>query len=107
MIKRLTSHTPQLLSRAPSLGEDGTYQQQKSIPRLVPHWRVGLFANDHSDHDLYDDVNDDDDDDEENDDDQHYHGGNHRSGRPQPDAREGDEACMAVLNNFYGDGESP
>ena len=27
-----------------------------------------------------------------------------RSGRPQPDAREGDEACMAVLNNFYGDG---
>ena len=35
------------------------------------------------------------------------HGGNHRSGQPQPDAREGDEACMAVLNNFYGDGESP
>jgi len=26
------------------------------------------------------------------------------SGRAQPDSREGDEACMAVLNNFYGDG---
>ena len=79
------------------MGEDGTYQQQKSVPRLVPHWRVGLFAKDHSD----------DDDDEEDDDDQYYPHGNHRSGRPQPDAREGDEACMAVLNNFYGDGESP
>ena len=56
---------------------------------------------------MYDEENDDDDDDEENDDDQHHHGGNHRSGQPQPDAREGDEACMAVLNNFYGDGESP
>ena len=29
---------------------------------------------------------------------------NLRSGRAQPDSREGDEACMAVLNNFYGDG---
>ena len=34
-----------------------------------------------------------------------------RAGRPQPDNREQvqqggeEEACMAVLNNFYGDGE--
>jgi len=26
------------------------------------------------------------------------------AGRPQPDSREGEEACLAVLNNFYGDG---
>jgi len=26
------------------------------------------------------------------------------AGRPQPDNREGGESCMAVLNNFYGDG---
>ena len=30
------------------------------------------------------------------------------AGRPQPDNRESgsDEACMAVLNDFYGDGEA-
>ena len=34
-----------------------------------------------------------------------------RAGRPQPDNREQvqqggeEEACMAVLNNFYGDGQ--
>ena len=27
-----------------------------------------------------------------------------RAGRPQPDNREGDESCLAVLNNFYNDG---
>ena len=26
------------------------------------------------------------------------------AGRPQPDNREGDEFCLAVLNNFYADG---
>jgi len=26
------------------------------------------------------------------------------AGRPQPDNREGDESCLAVLNNFYNDG---
>ena len=26
------------------------------------------------------------------------------AGRPQPDNREGDEFCVAVLNNFYADG---
>ena len=26
------------------------------------------------------------------------------SGKAQPDSREGEEACLAVLNNFYGDG---
>ena len=36
----------------------------------------------------------------------------YRAGRPQPDNREQaqqggeEEACMAVLNNFYGDGQS-
>ena len=36
---------------------------------------------------------------------------NCRAGRPQPDNREQvqqggeEEACMAVLNNFYGDGK--
>ena len=29
---------------------------------------------------------------------------NFRAGRPQPDNREGDEFCLAVLNNFYADG---
>ena len=27
-----------------------------------------------------------------------------RANRPQPDNREGDEVCLAVLNNFYNDG---
>ena len=27
-----------------------------------------------------------------------------RADRPQPDNREGDEFCLAVLNNFYADG---
>lgn len=27
-----------------------------------------------------------------------------RAGRKQPDNREGDETCLAVLNNFYNDG---
>ena len=27
-----------------------------------------------------------------------------RSSRPQPDNREGDEFCLAVLNDFYDDG---
>ena len=27
-----------------------------------------------------------------------------RAGRAQPDNREGDEFCLAVLNNFYADG---
>ena len=27
-----------------------------------------------------------------------------RAGRPQPDNREGNESCLAVLNNFYNDG---
>ena len=27
-----------------------------------------------------------------------------RAGRAQPDNREGDESCLAVLNNFYNDG---
>ena len=27
-----------------------------------------------------------------------------RAGRAQPDNREGDETCLAVLNNFYNDG---
>jgi hypothetical protein len=27
-----------------------------------------------------------------------------RLGLPQPDNREGDEVCVAVLNNAYGDG---
>ena len=27
-----------------------------------------------------------------------------RADRPQPDNREGDEECLAVLNNFYADG---
>ena len=26
------------------------------------------------------------------------------AGRAQPDNREGNEVCLAVLNNFYGDG---
>ena len=26
------------------------------------------------------------------------------AGRPQPDNREGNEVCLAVLNNFYQDG---
>ena len=26
------------------------------------------------------------------------------AGRPQPDNREGNEVCLAVLNNFYNDG---
>ena len=27
-----------------------------------------------------------------------------RASRPQPDNREGNESCLAVLNNFYNDG---
>ena len=27
-----------------------------------------------------------------------------RTGQRQPDNREGDETCLAVLNNFYNDG---
>merc|ERR1711874_345056 len=30
--------------------------------------------------------------------------GGARPPRPQPDNREGDEVCLAVLNNFYNDG---
>ena len=34
----------------------------------------------------------------------YYHDTLPRTGQRQPDNREGDESCLAVLNNFYNDG---